>query len=457
MAKNTPGLVIIGSGSGGLPVASELKKHGANYEIKVFTRDTDIAYSPCGIPFVLGGDIPSFDDLLMEKKVHYTEMGIEIRDGVEVTRIDTDNNRIFVGSEEVEYDFLVIATGTFHSALAIEDGGLGGVFSAHTKTLRAAKELDAYLRTQGAGNAVILGSGSIDLEMAVACLKRGMKVTVVEKRAQLLQDWLDVEMADVVRAHLEGLGIRVITGKKARRIKGDVNGKAASVEFGEESIEAQVVFQGTTFKPYVRLALEDGIEVSEHGIVIDEACRVKKAGHILPNVFASGACTQAIDIVTGRADFFFRASSSIKKAWVIADRLMGRMSILKPQVNPMVTVLGGLHIGCVGINSQKAAAHGIRVIAGSALGISNSRYYTGGRTIHMRLIFEDGSNRLIGGQVISRERGVKERIDALGMAICCGLTTEELSGLETSYSPPVAHLTDVMTEAARDVKRDNEA
>ena len=452
MTKNSARLVIIGSGSGGLPIASALKKQDANYNITVFTHDTDIAYSQCGIPFVLGEEIASFDTLLMEEMAHYTKMGIDIRTGVEVTGIDTDNNRIFLGGEMIGYDFLVIATGATHSAPAIEGAGLSGVFPAHTKTLRAARELGDYLKSHEVRTAVVLGSGSIDLEMAVACSKRGMKVTVIEDRHCLLHDWLDDEMADIVRKHMEGLGIRVITGTKVQRIKGDANGRAASAELGYESIEADVVFTGTSFKPDVKLALEDDIEVSEHGVVIDEACRVKKKGRILPNVFASGACAQSINRITCKPDFFFQASSSIKKSKVIADRLLGRASILKPQVNPRVTVLGGLHIGTVGINSMKASEHGIRVIAGAALGRTTSRYYPGGKAIYMRLLFEEGAERLIGGQVISPERGVKERIDALGMAICCGVSLEDLQGFETSYSPPAAHLIDVMTEAAQNIK-----
>ncbi len=450
MVKN-PKLVIIGSGSGGLPVASLLKKCGANYDITIFTRDTDIAYSPCGIPFVLGGDIPSFDDLLMEKRAHYTEMGIEIRKGVEVTRIDTDSNRIFVGDEKVEYDFLVIATGTIQSTQSLEGGDLVEVFPAHVKTLEDARELDEHL--EGARDAVILGSGSIDLEMAAACLKRGLNVTVVEEKACLLSDWLDAEMADVVRSHLKALGIKVITGKKAKRI--NEVGKAKAVDLEDETIEADIVLTGMNLKPDTRLAMQDGIEVSEHGIVIDEACRVKKGRHILENVFASGACSQTVDFVTGKTDFFYRASSSIKKAQVIADRLMGKESILEPQVNPVVTVLYGLHVGCVGINSQRAADNGIRIKAGKAVGVSNSRYYPGGKPIHMKLLFEENSGKLIGGQVVSWERGVKERIDALGMAIRCGLTSDQIIEIETSYSPPVAHLTDVMTEAARNIKSNN--
>ncbi|MGB8216044.1 MAG: FAD-dependent oxidoreductase [Candidatus Methanoperedens sp.] len=452
MSKNNR-LLIIGSGSGGLPIASMLKKHNADYDITIFTRDTDIAYSPCGIPFVLGGEIASFDDLHLEEMKHYTKMGIDIRTGVEVTRLDTDNNRIFIGAKEVAYDYLVIATGTIQEYHAIEGAGFPGVFPAHLKTLEAARELDEFIKSYKVERAAVLGSDSIDLEMALAFSRKGIKTTVIKSGTHILPDWLDIDMADVLRKHLEGLGLRIMTGKRAKRIKGDKKGeKVTSIVFGDETIKTDIVLIGTSFKPDVRLAAEDSVEVSEKGIVIDEACRVKKGERILSNVFASGACAWSINAVTGKPDFFFRASSSIKKSKVVAERLLGLAGILKPQVNPRVTVLGGLHVGSVGINSEEALSCGIKVIAGAAEDTSTSRYFPGMKPVNMKLLFEQGSKRLIGGQVISPERGVKERIDALGMAICCGLSFEDLSGFETSYSPPVAHLTDVMTEASENIR-----
>jgi NADH oxidase (H2O2-forming) len=244
-----------------------------------------------------------------------------------------------------------------------------------------------------------------------------------------------------------------MTGKLVKIIKGDKkNEKVVSVELGDETIKTDIVLTGTSFKPDMRLAADDGIEFSEHGIVIDEVCRVKKGERILSNVFASGACARSINAVTGKPDFFFRASSSIKKSKVIAESLLGLAGILRPQVNPRVTVLGGLHVGSVGINSEEALSCGIKVVGGAAEGTSTSRYFPGMKPVYMKLLFETGSKRLAGGQVISPERGVKERIDTLGMAICCGLSFEDLSGFETSYSPPVAHLTDVMAEVSENIR-----
>jgi NADH oxidase (H2O2-forming) len=453
MSKSNARLVIIGSVSGGLPIASMLKRHNADYDITVLTRDTDIAYSPCGIPFVFGGEIESFDNLHLEEMKHYKKMDIDIRTGVEVTRLDTDNNRIFIGAEDVVYDYLVIATGIIQAAPAVEGASLSGVFREHLKTLGAAKELDEFIKSHDVERAVILGSDSIDIEIAVAFSKKGIRTVVIESGTHILPDWLDIDMADVVRKHLEELGLRIMTGKRVKRIIGDKkNEKVMSVELEDGTLRTDIVFMGTFFKPDVRLAAEDGIEVSEHGIVIDEACRVKKGAHVLSNVFASGACARSINAVTGKPDFFFRASSSIKKSKVVAEGLLGLAGILKPQINPRVAVLGGLHVGSVGINSEEASSYGIKLVAGAAEGTTTSRYFPGMKPVYMKLLFECGSKKLAGGQVISTERGVKERIDVLGLAICCGLTFEDLSGLETSYSPPVAHLTDVMTEASGNIR-----
>ncbi len=64
------------------------------------------------------------------------------------------------------------------------------------------------------------------------------------------------------------------------------------------------------------------------------------------------------------------------------------------------------------------------------------------------LLFEKNTLRLIGAQIISRGYGVKERVDALSIALGCGATAKQLAHLETAYSPPVAQIIDVVVEIA---------
>lgn len=63
--ENIMHIVIIGAGATGLTLASNLRDKNNETEITVFTRNEEIAYSPCAIPLALGGSVDSFDDIVM--------------------------------------------------------------------------------------------------------------------------------------------------------------------------------------------------------------------------------------------------------------------------------------------------------------------------------------------------------------------------------------------------------
>ena len=50
-----------------------------NGDVVVFTEFEDAAYSPCGIPYVHGKEIPDFESLFLATKEAYAEQGIDIR------------------------------------------------------------------------------------------------------------------------------------------------------------------------------------------------------------------------------------------------------------------------------------------------------------------------------------------------------------------------------------------
>ena len=71
-------VVIIGSGAGGLTVASNIRKYSDKAEITVITRENHVAYSQCAIPYVIGGDIESFDEIIMHTPEYYKKHDINI-------------------------------------------------------------------------------------------------------------------------------------------------------------------------------------------------------------------------------------------------------------------------------------------------------------------------------------------------------------------------------------------
>ena len=123
------------------------------------------------------------------------------------------------------------------------------------------------------------------------------------------------------------------------------------------------------------------------------------------------------------------------------------LSTYPPTLHPNVVAMEGLTAGSVGITSQTASKHDIHVISGSSKGYTKAGYYPGARSLYIKLIFSD--TRLVGAQVVAAE-GVKERIDALSLAIRMGAVIDDLLRWETSYAPPVSMVIDPVTLAAED-------
>src|SRR5215831_20577258 len=105
-------IVIVGGGAAGIGAAGGAKAADPSAEVVVFTEYEDAAYSPCGIPYVHGKEIPDFQRLFLAPKEAYVEAGIDIRYETRVTRIDPAAKVLDVeGQGEVAWDKLIVCTG----------------------------------------------------------------------------------------------------------------------------------------------------------------------------------------------------------------------------------------------------------------------------------------------------------------------------------------------------------
>ncbi|BDZ71229.1 hypothetical protein GCM10025861_17460 [Methanobacterium petrolearium] len=87
-------IVIAGGGAGGLSTASNIRKCNKTVEITVITTEKHIAYSPCAIPYVLGGEVENFDNIIMHQAEDYLEKDIEIITEAEVYDVISDEKRL---------------------------------------------------------------------------------------------------------------------------------------------------------------------------------------------------------------------------------------------------------------------------------------------------------------------------------------------------------------------------
>ena len=137
-------IVVIGGGAAGLGAAGAAKGANPDAEILVYTEFADVAYSPCGIPFVHGKEIESFETLFLATKEQYVKTGIDVHYETTVSSINTDAKTISVDGEgDVRYDRLIIATGWLYSDPGLPGNDLDGLY--RVKDIRHAMEWDKVI------------------------------------------------------------------------------------------------------------------------------------------------------------------------------------------------------------------------------------------------------------------------------------------------------------------------
>ncbi len=436
-----PDIVFIGAGGAGLTAAFIIARKRPETRITLFSRDPVVAYSQCGMPFVLDNKIESFDRLILYTPEVFKDLGLDVRTGIAVTGVDLDARAITLeGGETVEYGKLVFSTGSTPFIPPVPGVGLRGVH--RLLTLEDGRSLARSI--EGAKSAVIIGGGPIGLETAPAFLDRGIEATIVERMPHLMPSALDPDMAVFLEDYLKELGATIITGKGVESINGA--GKVESVTVGGETIKADLVLMAAGVKPNVELAKKAGIDIGPAGgIDVDERFRVKKNGKALDDVYAAGDCIEEVNAITGRKVVCAIGTVANRQARFLAEQLMGNDVPYGPVLCPAITVVGDLHVGSVGLTTRACEAAGIKPVSFKARSNTRARYYPGGSQLNIKLI-ADGE-RIVGAQLIGKE-GVHGRVNQLTLAIHKKMAPSELAEMETCYAPPVSPMIDPITYAA---------
>lgn len=438
-------IAIIGGGAGGLTTASNIRKYDKNADITVITRDENIAYSPCAIPYVLSGEVDSFEDIVLHGPEDYLKKEIKVITRAEVLEVSNDKNKIkfsLIGSvneplKEINYDYLVIATGGATFIPQIEGSELEGVFKI--RTIKDGLNIKKYAAK--CQNAAVIGAGLIGLEIAYGLLKLGLNVTVTELLPQIAPRSLDPDMASIVQKYLEKKGINIILGNPIEKIIGETNVKGAII--GDKEVKTNMVVMATGIKPETKLAKMAGCKLGKWAIKVN-----KKMQTSVPNIYAVGDCVEVYDAITGHRTQSPLGSTAVRQAKIAAKNIVGIEAEFKPVLNSIVSKIGHLEFGAVGLTRVSAIQNGIEVVSGKIRALTKARYYPGAKRIDLMMIC-DLKGRIIGCQIIAEER-VAERIDTVSLAIAKEITCSEMAIMEFSYAPPVSMVIDPIILAAED-------
>jgi NADH oxidase (H2O2-forming) len=427
-------IAVIGGGAAGISAASMAKRTNPDATVVICTEYEDVAYSPCGIPYVLGREIPDFERLFLAGPENYAEAGIDLRRETVVTAVDTTARTMTANGQTVPWDRLIVCTGWNYTLPDVPGNDLEGL--TFVKNIRRGMELNETLND--VTKAVVLEAGPLGVEMATALAHRGIETHVVDENAWLLAQVADADIAEPVQESLEELGCHLHFGTGLRGFVGS-NGRLRAVDTSEGQIDADICVIATHKEPETTLARSMGLKLGSTGaLVVDERMRTSMDG-----VYAAGDVVEVPQNLTGVAVQGLTGSHAMQQGRVAGANAGGGDRRYDPVNIPWGMVGGRVQIGGASFGESLATSLGIPYVLGTANGISRARYFPGVQQVRVKLLAEPGTGRLIGGE------GIKERADFLAFALKRGATLEDLAWMENVYSPPIGALYEPLSVAAQ--------
>lgn len=434
-------IVIVGGGAAGIGAAGAAKGTDPSAEITVFTEYEDAAYSPCGIPYVHGKEIPDFERLFLGTKQQYADQGIDIRYSTRVDGYDLTSSTVRVDGREVPFDALVVATGWNYAKPDVPGADLSGIY--YLKNIREAMEWDKVL--DSVRSAVVLEAGPLGMEMVTALAHRGIETHLVDPTPWALSMATDPDIAGPVQDSWIEMGAHLHFNTKLEAILGDASGAVRGVRTSNGEIDCQLVVVATHKVPDTTLGAQAGLKVgTAGGFVVDETMQTSHAG-----VWAAGDCIEVPHGVSNVPVQGLSGSHAYAQGKVAGVNAAGGTRRYQPVYVPWGMVAGKWMIGGVSFSETLATALGIPFVMGVAQGISRARYYPDVQPVKVKLLAEPGSLRLIGAGLVGGE-GIKERADFLAMAVRTGITIRDLATMENVYSPAIGALNEPISLAAQD-------
>ncbi|MET7755467.1 FAD-dependent oxidoreductase [Streptomyces sp. NPDC005389] len=210
--------------------------------------------------------------------------------GVRAVRIDRAARTVECADGSlVGYDRLVLATGS-NPVLPPLRGLRGPGGAAPPEGVHAFRTLDDCLalrdRVRPGARAVVIGGGLLGVSAARALAALGAEVVLTQQGERLMERQLDATASDLLREHVESLGVEVHTECRVSGLR-QRDGEVTAVELADGFVlDAQVVVLACGVRPRVALAREAGLAVAT-GIVVDDELRTSD-----PYIHAIGDCAE---------------------------------------------------------------------------------------------------------------------------------------------------------------------
>ncbi len=438
-------VLIIGGVAGGATAAARIRRLDEQAEIIVFERSGYVSYANCGLPYYIGGIIEDPEELTLQTpESFFMRFRIKMKVRHEVTAVDPERKMVSVkdlesGREFVEsYDKLLLSPGAKPTQPRVPGIGIEKLFTL--RTVEDTFRIREHIEKNNPKSAVLAGGGFISLELAENLRDMGMDVTIVQRPKQLMKPF-DTDMASFIHGEMRRHGVKLALGHTVEGFAERGGGVDVLLK-GEEPLHADMVVMAIGVTPDTRLAKEAGLKLGvRDSIYVNDRMETSAA-----DIYAVGDAVQVQHYVSGEDALISLAGPANKQGRIAADNICGGDSRYQGSLGSSVIKVFDMTAAATGINETAAKQAGIDADKVILSPMNHAGYYPGGKVMTMKVVFEKGTYRLLGAQIVGYE-GVDKRIDVLAASIHAGLDAIGLKDLELAYAPPYSSAKDPVNMA----------
>jgi NADPH-dependent 2,4-dienoyl-CoA reductase/sulfur reductase-like enzyme/rhodanese-related sulfurtransferase len=440
-------VIVVGANAAGLRAAARARRLLPDARILVIDQDSFISYGACGMPYFVSGDIHNADklretgygiirDLDFFRKAKDLEVIIKTR----VERIDRDAHKVLCRSidtgetSEYSYGKLVLATGASPAMLhgVPQDTKRISTF----KTLQDAINMRKSLERREINKVGIVGGGFIGCELTESFgALWGVEVVLIEAKSNILPGILDPEMAAPVETYMKSEGVEIHTNCPLEGIT--ESGETVTLKTAQGAFEVDRAVIAIGVRPNGGLAGDCGLNVGKAGgIVVDDKMATSD-----PDIYAAGDCIEVRHLISGQPIQLPLGSLANRQGRVIGSNLGGGDERFGSVVGSAAVKIFDMNVAVTGLTEAAARDAGFDVACAWGTFSDKADYYPESENVHLKLVYDRSTGRLLGLQGYSKGEVVK-RVDVFAALLKHGGHLEDLLDMEFAYAPPYAPAVD---------------
>ena len=441
-------IVILGGVAAGAKAAAKSRRELPDAEINLYTDDTHISYSACGLPYYIEGNFEDYELLLVRSPEDFEEKNVHIHLRSRAVKIIPESKQVLIQDLNtqraflVDYDKLIIAIGARPVIPRIKNVNLPNIFTVR-KIEDGIAIKEKALKSK---RATIIGAGYIGMEILEALVRQNLFVTVVEY-APFVMTIFDEDMSKLIEEQLNSISdgrFEILTSEIVTEFSGDIEGvKSVRTGTGKE-FETDMVVLCAGVTPNVEIAKDAGIELGVTGAIkVNDRMETS-----IKDIYACGDCVEEHLVISDSKIWMPLGSNANKEGRTAAINACGGDDKFHGVLGSAVTRCLNLTMSMTGLTEKKAAALGYNPVSVTVTKYDKVGYMPNVNNITLKLTADYDTGLILGAQAVGAGDANK-RINALTAALLSKMTVDDFYKNDLTYAPPYSPTIDPLLNAAQ--------